>query len=170
MLVSRVFSQRTIKQFTQLTCALSASVYSNGSTSTSGFSSPAQATFAIPRDSASPQLHSDAPIRLPNGGLSDACSLVPRKAATSPPTQYYTPAQYAERATTQVNADYDRRGSVDPFALPSSAGVNGIRRAPSEIDIPEATGWQAVPMESGPAAAGKAPGRATPRSKTISVS
>ena len=152
-------------------------MYSTGSGPPSGFNSPAQNTFSIPRDSASasPQMHSqDGGIRLPTGGLSDiasvpsqgACTLQPRKAATSPPAQYYTPAQYTGRASPAIGgADvYGRRNTLDAFALPSSAEVNGARRH-AEIDLPEATGWQSVAMGEG-VLGGKS---GKPRSKVVSV-
>lgn len=83
----------------------------SSSAQSSAFSSPAVATFPIPRSSQSPPVESgaQAPIRLPNAPLTDIASLQshsgPRKSATSP-NYYPQPAMY------QAQQDMFRRGSL----------------------------------------------------------
>jgi GATA-binding protein len=116
----------------------SVSVYSSGSAPTSSFNSPAVTSFSLPleRSSQSPPLGSyDGGIRLPNAPLSDIASLQsvpasPRKAATSP--------DYG--LTSVIHGDYHTRQTSLPVDVP---------KAPS-VEMPEITGWQAVPMTGSP--------------------
>ncbi|KAH9999984.1 hypothetical protein BJV77DRAFT_975696 [Russula vinacea] len=116
----------------------SVSVYSSGSASTSSFNSPAVTSFSLPleRSSQSPPLGTrDGGIRLPNAPLSDIASLQsvpasPRKAQTSP--------DYS--LASVIQGDYHTRRTSLPV---------DISRATS-IEVPEITGWQAVPMASSP--------------------
>jgi GATA-binding protein len=116
----------------------SVSVYSSGSAPTSSFNSPAVTSFSLPleRSSQSPPLGAhDGGIRLPNAPLSDIASLQsvpasPRKAATSP--------DYS--LASVIHGDYHTRQASLPVDL---------SKAPS-VEMPEITGWQAVPMAGSP--------------------
>ncbi|KIJ69875.1 hypothetical protein HYDPIDRAFT_104521 [Hydnomerulius pinastri MD-312] len=114
----------------------------------SSFSSPAVATFPIPRSSQSPPVESGAqgPIRLPNAPLSDIASLqqqahpAPRKSATAP-NYYPQPAMY------QGQQDSFRRGSLPvqrnvQFASPPMSSQSP---APMQGLAPEAS-LQASPL------------------------
>jgi GATA-binding protein, other eukaryote len=95
-------------------------------------------SFSLPleRSSQSPPLGTyDGGIRLPNTPLSDIASLQsvpasPRKAATSP--------DYG--LASVIQGDYHTRQTSLPVDIP---------RAPS-VEMPEITGWQAVPMAGSP--------------------
>lgn len=95
-------------------------------------------SFSLPleRSSQSPPLGSyDGGIRLPNTPLSDIASLQsvpasPRKAATSP--------DYG--LASVIQGDYHSRQTSLPVDIP---------KAPSG-EMPEITGWQAVPMAASP--------------------
>jgi len=116
----------------------SVSVYSSGSASTSSFNSPAITSFSLPleRSSQSPPLGArDGGIRLPNAPLSDIASLQsvpasPRKATTSP--------DYG--LASVVAGDYHVRRTSLPVDISRAASV----------EMPEITGWQAVPMAGSP--------------------
>jgi GATA-binding protein len=116
----------------------SVSVYSSGSAPTSSFNSPAVTSFSLPleRSSQSPPLGSyDGGIRLPNAPLSDIASLQsvpasPRKVATSP--------DYG--LASVIQGDYHSRQTSLPVDIP---------KGPS-VEMPEITGWQAVPMAGSP--------------------
>jgi GATA-binding protein len=113
----------------------SVSVYSSGSAPTSSFNSPAVTSFSLPleRSSQSPPLGSrDGGIRLPNAPLSDIASLQslspsPRKAATSP-----------DYSLAPIQGDYYPRRTSLPVEIPKAS------------EVPEITGWQAVPMAGSP--------------------
>lgn len=112
------------------------SVYSSGSAPTSSFNSPAVTSFSLPleRSSQSPPLGSrDGGIRLPNTPLSDIASLQslspsPRKAVTSPDYSL-APA---------IQGDYYPRRTSLPVDIAKAS------------EVPEITGWQAVPMAGSP--------------------
>jgi len=113
----------------------SVSVYSSGSASS--FNSPAVTSFSLPleRSSQSPPLTHDGGIRLPNAPLSDIASLQsvpasPRKVPTSP--------DYG--LASVIQGDYHARRTSMPV---------DISRGPS-VEVPEITGWQAVPMVGSP--------------------
>ena len=113
------------------------SVYSSGSAPTSSFNSPAVTSFSLPleRSSQSPPLGTyDGGIRLPNTPLSDIASLQsvpasPRKAATSP-----------DYLASVIQGDYHTRQTSLPVDIPK----------PPSVEMPEITGWQAVPMAGSP--------------------
>jgi GATA-binding protein len=95
-------------------------------------------SFSLPleRSSQSPPLGAyDGGIRLPNAPLSDIASLQslpasPRKAVTSP--------EYS--LASVIQGDYHSRQTSLPVDIP---------KVPS-VEMPEITGWQAVPMAGSP--------------------
>jgi GATA-binding protein len=124
----------------------SISVYSSGSAPASGYSSPAIASFSMPRDqnSQSPPMDSSG-IRLPNAPLSDIASLQGSRKPTSSP--------YFHNNSLPVPSQGDM------FVRRQGEQGNAALRRP--IDIPEVTGWQTVPLtELGP------PGRVVRKNST----
>ncbi|KAF8838627.1 hypothetical protein BDN67DRAFT_971266 [Paxillus ammoniavirescens] len=131
------------------------SVYSSqpatpGSTSgqSSSFSSPAVATFPIPRSSQSPPVDcgAQAPIRLPNAPLTDIASLQqqsPRKSATAP-NYYPQPAMY------QNQQDNFRRGSLPAQRSVQFASPPMPSQSPAPVlGLPADASLQASPLLHG---------------------
>jgi GATA-binding protein len=125
----------------------------------SGFNSPAQSTFSIPRDSASasPPMHPnmvDGGIRLPNAPLSDIATLDGPQRKGSSPAYFAAPPMYGSPrlAPAGVNEPF-RRNTV---TLPLGA------------DIPDATGWQSVSADFTPQGVQGSP-KTTPRANSVTV-
>ncbi|THH30321.1 hypothetical protein EUX98_g3863 [Antrodiella citrinella] len=114
------------------------STYSSGSAPPSSFNSPAVSSFSIPRDpnSQSPQLlPRDGGIRLPKAPLSDIA--MQQQLSQSPPSHSAVPPTPRKSATAPT-----------PF-YQQQPGTEFFRRdAPAQQDmqLPEVTGWQSVPL------------------------